>query len=110
MSVNIVFKGDGPFVALWKAEAFLKECGFSFGSWQRGAPTACMFGDYSVSKWRNLNHDKRREVHATLTGDHRRGPLIFEMLPAAPDEAIAAVEAALSADAPLAEREKGGGS
>ena len=109
MSVNIVFEGEGPFVAMNKAEAFLAECGFSFGSWQRGAPAACMFGDYSISKWSNLNHDERREIHATLSGDGRRGPLIFKMLPAAPDEAIAAVEAALSADAMLAEREKGGG-
>ncbi len=93
---GIVFYAMGTWAALREAEAFLKGAGFSIGSGQRGAPTAVMFGDYLVSKWKNLNHDERRETHATLTGDNREGPLTLRLLPAAPDEAVKAIEAALT--------------
>ena len=93
---NITFTATGDFAALNQAEAFLRKAGFSLGSPQRGAPTACMFGDYAISKWRNLDQDERRETHATLTGDNRNGPLTFRLLPAAPDEAVQAIEAAIA--------------
>lgn len=93
---GIVFTAMGEWEAGDQAEAFLKQLGFSLGSDQRGAPTAVMFGDYAVSKWKNLNQDERRETHATLTGDRRYGPVTFRFLPAAPDEAVKAVEAALA--------------
>lgn len=92
---GIVFDATGDFAATNEAREFLKGAGFSLGSSQRGSPTAVMFGDCSVSKWGNLNHDERRETHATLTGDNRNGPLTFRLLPAAPDEAIAAIAKAL---------------
>ena len=91
---GIVFDRDGDFAAANDATAFLKAAGFSVGSSQRGAPTAVMFGDYAVSKWKNLNHDERRETHATLTGDNRNGPLTFRLLPAAPDAAVDALRKA----------------
>lgn len=91
----IVFDRVGTFAALNDARSFLKGAGFSLGPSQRGAPIACMFGDYSVSKWQNLNHDERREVHGTLTGDGREGPLTFRLLPAAPDGCIAALNKAV---------------
>jgi len=91
---GIVFDRAGTFAAMNDARAFLKGAGFSLGPSQRGAPIACMFGDWSVSKWRNLSHDERREVHATLTGDGREGPLTFRLLPAAPDGCIAALRKA----------------
>lgn len=88
---GIVFDREGDFAALYDAQDFLRDAGFSVGSTQRGLPTAVMFGDWSVSKWGNLNRDERRETHATLSGDNRNGPLTFRLLPAAPDEAIAAL-------------------
>lgn len=88
---GIVFDRPGDFVAIEDARAFLKKAGFSLGPSQCGAPIAVMFGDYAVPKWRNLNHDERRETHATLTGDSRNGPLTFRLLPAAPDDACAAI-------------------
>ena len=45
----------------------------------------------AFSKWKNLNHAERREVHGTLTGDGRNGPLTFRLFPAAPDEAATAI-------------------
>lgn len=91
----IVFDRAGTFAALNDARAFLKGAGFSLGPSQRGAPIACMFGDYIVSKWHNLSHDERRETHATLTGDGREGPLTFRLLPAAPDGCIEALSKAV---------------
>ena len=93
----IMFEGVGTFEAMNNAEAFLAAAGFSVGPSQRGAPRAVMFGDYAVSKWGNLNHFERHETHATLTGDGRHGPLTFRLLPAAPDEAIAALRKATGA-------------
>ena len=90
----IVFDREGVFEATNDAEAFLASAGFAIGPSQRGAPRAVMFGNYTVSKWRNLNHDERRETHGTLTGDARNGPLTFRLLPAAPDDAIAAISKA----------------
>lgn len=95
---GVIFDGVGDFAAMGEAERFLGDAGFSLGSWQRGSPCAVMFGDYSISKWSNLDHDERREVHATLTGDGRNGPLVFRLLPAAPDEAVSAIESALHQD------------
>lgn len=88
----IVFDQRGDFAATDVAERLLAAHGFSIGPSQRGAPRAVMFGNYAVSKWKNLNQDERRETHATLTGDGREGPLTFRLLPAAPDEAFSAAE------------------
>lgn len=93
----IVFRATEEFRATHDAEALLKQAGFSIGPTQRGAPRAVMFGDYLVAKWRGLNHDQRRKTHGTLTGDNRHGPLMFRLLPAAPDAAIEAIRKATSA-------------
>lgn len=93
---GIVFTGADTFQARRDAERFLEEAGFSVGPSQRGAPSAVMYGDYAISKWRNLDRDERRETHATLTGDGRNGPLMLRLLPACPDEAVKALDAALA--------------
>lgn len=94
---QITFDIAGDFAALYAANAALREAGFSVGSSQRGLPTAVMFGDWSVAKWGNLNGDERREVHGTLVGDNRNGPLTLRMLRAAPPEALIAFDAMLAA-------------
>ncbi len=88
-----VFAQVGDFAANRAAIMALEANGFSLGPMQRGAPRAVMFGEYDISKWRNLSHDERREAHGTLTGDGRQGPLVFCLLPSAPDAAVAAAEA-----------------
>jgi hypothetical protein len=107
----IVFDQVGTFAANDEAKRQLEAHGFSVGPSQRGAPRAVMYGDYAISKWRNLNPDERRETHATLTGDGREGPLTFRLLPAATDEAVEAAErmrAAISTP-PLSQEQKGEG-
>jgi hypothetical protein len=82
-----VFSAKGDFEAMDEAETFLSERGFSIGTNQRGAPRGVMFGDYSIEKWRNLNKREISELHGTLVGDGRNGPLTLTIFAAAPDEA-----------------------
>lgn len=88
---RVVFEQEGTFAALHACERFLTDRGFSFGSWQRGAPCAVMFGDYDISKWRNLSAAERAATHGQFSGDGRNGPIILVLTPAAPDEARAAI-------------------
>lgn len=91
---RVVFDHEGTFAALHACERFLADNGFSFGSWQRGAPCAVMFGDYEISKWRNLNRSERATIHGQFSGDGRNGPIILTLTPNAPDEARAALSKA----------------
>ena len=87
---------DAPdFAAYDRAKSLMLRAGFSVGAMQAGAPTACMFGDFKVSKWRNLRLDERHETHAVIEGSFRHGPVRIRLLPAAPDAALSRLTAAL---------------
>ncbi len=89
----IIVDGGEVFDAYHLARSIMAGAGFSLGPSQRGAPVACMFGDWAVAKWKNLNRVERNETHATIEGDHREGPCRIRLLPAAPDEAVSAFAA-----------------
>jgi|SRR5947209_12617624 len=91
------FDQTGDFAAMHAAERFLSERGFSVGSNQRGAPRGVMFGNYDIAKWRNLGADERLELHGTLIGDGRNGPLALRIYASAPAGAIAALTQAEAA-------------
>lgn len=74
-----IFRGGAPFEAQDAARAFMKRVGFSMASSCANAPTACMFGDYLIAKWRNLTVAERRASHAIMTGDGRSGPLTITL-------------------------------
>lgn len=78
--------GTRPFEALESATRLLKSAGFSAGSGCAGQPTAIMFGDYMVAKWKNLTWAEREAVHGVMTGDRRNGPLAIELRPCCPPE------------------------
>jgi hypothetical protein len=80
------FSGTGDFDAMRDAEDFLKLAGFSVASNQRGAPRGIMFGDYAISKWRNLREIERQSLHGQMTGDMRSGPVRVEIFENAPQE------------------------
>jgi len=83
-----VFSEPGDFAALNEAEDFLRERGFSVGSSQRGAHRGIMFGDYGISKWRNLSKQEQAELHGVIrVGDHRYGPVYVDLYETAPAEA-----------------------
>ena len=90
MSDTIYFTDKGTFAASDAAKAWLTSRGFSYGPSQVDGPQAIWFGDCSISKWRNLSPQEKRECHATLDGNHREGPMRITLCVAATPEAIAA--------------------
>jgi len=53
------------------AERALAKAGFSLGTNQRSDPRGIMFGDWNISKWRNLSAADRRDLHGVF---QRHGP------------------------------------
>lgn len=90
MKTAIEFNQKGLFEASHAAEKWLDDRGFSYGPSQADGPQAIWFGDCDISKWRNLSRKERAECHATMAGNHREGPMRINLMPGAPDEAMAA--------------------
>lgn len=95
---NIIFMArltdEGDFVAARRAEALLKQHGFSVGTTQRGSPRGILFGDYDIQKWRNLDENDRAGLHGILDGD-RASDAQIEIWDQAPIEAVAELADAL---------------
>jgi hypothetical protein len=70
-----VFKAEGNFEAYYKAEKFLRDNGYSYGSSQGSAPVAIWKGDCHISKWRGLSEKERSECHGIITGQMRNGDI-----------------------------------
>lgn len=91
---NIIFMArltdEGDFVAVRRAEALLKQHGFSVGEMQRGSSRGILFGNYDIQKWRNLSVDDIRELHGVLNGDRASNARI-EIWDPAPLEAVRAL-------------------
>jgi hypothetical protein len=89
---SITFEGAEDFEAINKAEAFLKSLGFSYGSMQRGEPIGILYGDYLISKWRNMTPAERDSLHGQITAESfRSGPVHVDIYDDAPEEAFAAI-------------------
>ena len=74
--MRIEFNQQGTFEALHAAEEWCREHGISVGQSSADGPTGLLFGDYSwIAKWRNLTHKERDELHGTMSGDFREGPV-----------------------------------
>lgn len=97
MTDHIVFDTPGTFAAKHACEDFARSCGFSVGHSQAHAPTGLMFGDYRISKWKNMNAAQRRALHATITGDGREGPVTLNIHAPCPPEAAERLRAANAA-------------
>jgi hypothetical protein len=57
---------------------------------ERGSPRGIMFGNYDVSKWRNLSKRDRADLHGvmtTATGSMREGPVTVRIFESASPEA-----------------------
>lgn len=87
---TITFHHTGTFAAVAAAQKWLRDRGFSYGPSQVGGPQAIWHGDCTISKWRNLSDQEKRECHATLDGNQREGPMRITLQAAATPEAIAA--------------------
>jgi hypothetical protein len=86
---TITFNNAGTFAANYAAEDFARSCGFSVGSMQRGAPRGILYGDYLISKWRNMSRKEILALHGVMEGDFREGPVTIRLYDHAPAEAVA---------------------
>jgi hypothetical protein len=67
MKFKKTFEADGTaFGANNKAENWLKDNGYSYGSFCVGGPQGVMMGDCDIAKWGNLSPAERRLMDGTL--------------------------------------------
>jgi len=74
-----LFNERGDFKAMYAAEKWCEQNGYSVGSSERGSPRCLMRGDWVVAKWRNLTAAERLECHGVMKGDMRNGPVTVEV-------------------------------
>lgn len=92
--MRIEFEKPGTFEAMHAAEAWCAANGLSVGQSCATGPTGLLFGKYDwIAKWRNLTPQERADLHGTMSGDFREGPVIIELK----DEAVAMHAACLLA-------------
>lgn len=78
--MRIEFKKEGTFQSMYTAEAWCKENEISFGQSCATGPSGLLFGKYDwIAKWRNLTPKERSELHGTMSGDFREGPVVIEL-------------------------------
>ena len=54
----VEFEASGTFQAFYKAEAFLRELGYTTGSMEMNAPIGFSLEYDYISKWNNMNHNE----------------------------------------------------
>lgn len=78
------FSNEGTFQALYAAQDWLKENGYSYGSTCREMPIGILKGDWAIAKWKNLTKKEIADLDGQLQGDKREGPITIT-LKVAPD-------------------------
>lgn len=92
--MRVEFTQSGEFEAYYAAETWCRENGISVGQTSAMDPTGLLFGDYGwIAKWRNLTTKERAQLHGTLTGNRREGPVVITLK----DEAVQAHRPSLMA-------------
>lgn len=87
------------FSALNEATEYLAQRGFSFGPGCAGKPSGVLYGrHWLISKWRNMSPQQQAELHGTICGDRRNGPVRLAIFWSAPAFAIAAIAEPYVAD------------
>jgi hypothetical protein len=69
----------GNFEACRQAEEWCDERGIAVGVKQSGQPRGLLLGAYRIAKWRNLRPHEQAELHGTMTGDMRHGPVTITL-------------------------------
>ena len=78
--MQIEFNQTGTFKAMYAAEAWCRENGISFGQSCGDGPTGLLFGKFDwIAKWRNLTKKERSDLHGTMSGDFREGPVLITL-------------------------------
>lgn len=80
--MRVVFNEKGTFQALRAAERWCHANGISVGQSSATDPTGLLFGHYDwIAKWRNLTPAERAQLHGTMSGDFREGPVVISLKP-----------------------------
>ncbi|MES2671577.1 MAG: hypothetical protein V4673_14330 [Pseudomonadota bacterium] len=88
--IHKTFFGNGTeFSAEREAEGYLSQHGFSIAPSCAASPRGILYGDWQIAKWRNLTRTEILQLHGTLTGSGRTGPLHLKIFEHAPVFAIA---------------------
>jgi hypothetical protein len=69
----------GNFEACREAEEWCEERGISVGAVERGQPRGLIVEPCYLGKWSKLSGPERRQLHGTMTGDMRHGPVTIEL-------------------------------
>jgi hypothetical protein len=69
----------GNFNAMQDAEAWCEQNGISVGTMQGSSPRGLLYGDFAISKWRNLDERNKFDLDGTMTGDMRNGPVVVSI-------------------------------
>jgi len=77
--MKIHFNQVGDFKAMWAAEEWCRNNGISYGPTQAGKPRGLKYGDYAISKWKNLDIRDIALLDGKMTGDMRNGPVCIEI-------------------------------
>ena len=81
------------------AKKALEACGFSLGELQRDERRGVMFGDYAISKWRNLSKQDIADLHGVYKRAFRDGPVKITFRETCPSEPLYALHDMATADA-----------
>ncbi len=75
------FQGTGSFQAIWAAEKWLDDRGYSHGSMDRDNPIGVMLGKHMlIHKWTNMRVSERKQMDGTIESkDFRAGPVVVKL-------------------------------
>lgn len=76
-------------------KGWCRENGISVGQSSATGPTGLLFGKYDwIAKWRNLTPKERGDLHGTMDGNFREGPVVIDLKDAAVNVHAACLRAA----------------
>ena len=69
------FNDIGTFQALYAAQNWLEENGYSYGSSCVMRPIPVLKGEFVIAKWKNLTKAEVAALDGSIDGDLRNGPI-----------------------------------
>ncbi|HEX8595365.1 MAG TPA: hypothetical protein VF682_19150 [Pseudomonas sp.] len=69
------FTEPGTFQALYAAQRWLDENGYSYGPGSAMHPVPVLKGDFIIAKWKNLTRKEIAQLDGKIDGNFREGPV-----------------------------------
>ena len=73
------FSETGTFEALYAAQKWLTQNGYSYGASCVMHPMPVLKGDFLIAKWKNLTKKEIAALDGEVSGDLREGPVIVRL-------------------------------